>query len=208
VAFTVTAAPPPPALTGISPSSGGRGLSVSITLTGTNLTGATSVNVARVGGGGGGFNNGVTVSNIAVDASGTHLTATFAIDTNATIAARNVSVTTGVGSSGTVTFNVVAPPAPALTSINPGSGAHNTALTVVLTGSNLTGGTVAVGRVGGNGGGGGFRNGVVVSNTTVNATGTVLTATFTIANNATLAARSVNVTTGGGTSSNVAFTVN
>jgi hypothetical protein len=72
----------------------------------------------------------------------------------------------------------------------------------------LTGGTVAVGRVGGNGGGGGFRNGVVVSNTTVNATGTVLTATFTIANNATLAARSVNVTTGGGTSSNVAFTVN
>jgi hypothetical protein len=208
--FTVTAAPPPPALSSINPTNGGRGLSVSVTLAGANLTGATAVNVARVGGGGGGgggggFNNGVTVSNIVVDSSGTHLTATFTIDASATIAARNVSVTTGVGTSGNVTFNVTAPPAPTLASINPASGAHNTAVTVTFNGTNLTGGGVNVARAGG--GGGGFRNGVTVSNTSVNAAGTMLTATFTIANNATLAPRNVSVTTGGGTTVNRTFTV-
>jgi hypothetical protein len=205
--FTVTAAPPPPALSSINPTNGGRGLSVSVTLAGANLTGATAVNVARVGGGGGGgFNNGVTVSNIVVDSSGTHLTATFTIDASATIAARNVSVTTGVGTSGHVTFNVTAPPAPTLASINPASGAHNTAVTVTFNGTSLTGGGVNVARAGG--GGGGFRNGVTVSNTSVNAAGTMLTATFTIANNATLAPRNVSVTTGGGTTVNRTFTVN
>jgi hypothetical protein len=206
VTFTVTAPPPPPALSGISPANGGRGLSVSVTLTGTNLTGATSVNVTRAGGGGGGFNNGVNVSNIVVDSTGTHLTATFTIDSNATIAARNVSVTTGVGTSGHVTFNVVAPPAPTLASISPTSGARNSSLTVTFNGTNLTGGTVDVARQGG--GGFGFRNGVTVSNTSVNAAGTVLTATFTIAGNATAAPRNVSVSTGGGTTVNRTFTVN
>jgi hypothetical protein len=206
VTFTVTAPPPPPALSGISPANGGRGLSVSVTLTGTNLTGATSVNVTRAGGGGGGFNNGVNVSNIVVDSTGTHLTATFTIDSNATIAARNVSVTTGVGTSGPVNFNVVAPPAPTLASISPTSGARNSSLTVTFNGTNLTGGTVDVARQGG--GGFGFRNGVTVSNTSVNAAGTVLTATFTIANNATVAPRNVSVSTGGGTTVNRTFTVN
>jgi Bacterial Ig domain len=210
VTFTVTAAPPPPLLSSITPANGGRGLSVSVTLAGANLTGATAVNVARAGGGGGGggggFNNGVTVSNIVVDSSGTHLTATFTIDAGATIAARNVSVTTGVGTSGNLTFNVTAPPAPTLASISPASGAHNTAVTVTFTGTNLSGGSVNVVRAGG--GGGGFRNGVNVSNTSVNAAGTVLTATFNIANNATLAPRNVSVTTGGGTTANRTFTVN
>jgi hypothetical protein len=203
VTFTVTAPPPPPSLVSILPTSGARGLSVSVTLNGTNLAGATAVNVTRVGGGGGGFNNGVNVTNITVDSTGTHLTATFTIDPNATIAARNVSVTTPSGTSGNKTFNVIAPPAPTLASISPTSATRGgPAFPVTFTGTNLAGGTVNVIRPGGG------QNRVTVSNVTVNQAGTVLTASFTVAGNAAVGTRNVSVTTGGGTTVNRTFTVN
>ncbi len=92
-------APAPPALTAISPTSGGRGTVVNITLTGTNLTGTSAINVASGGG--------ITVTNLTV-VSATSVTATFTISATATIGAQAVSVTSPGGTSNTVNFSVTA----------------------------------------------------------------------------------------------------
>ena len=88
---------PAPTLASISPTSGLRGNSVTVTLTGTDLTGATAVNVSG---------SLVTVSGISVNGGGNRLTATFAISSTAVPGARTVSVTTPGGTSNTVTFTV------------------------------------------------------------------------------------------------------
>ena len=91
---------PAPTLTSISPSSRSRppigSTAYAETLTGTNLTGATAVNVSG---------SGVTVSNVIV-VSDTQITATFTITSSAAQTDRDVSVTTPVGTSNTVTFTV------------------------------------------------------------------------------------------------------
>ena len=182
------AAAPAPTLTSIAPASGAQGTAVPVTLTGTNLTGATVVNVSGTL---------VTVSNIVV-VSGTSVTATFTITATALLGNRTVSVTTPGGTSGTVTFTVVAPAsAPTLTSLSPASGARGTLLLpVTLTGTNLTGAT-AVTVPGG---------GITVSGLTlVNAT--TIRANFSIAATALLGNRAVSVTTPGGTSNTVTFAV-
>ncbi|PYU64812.1 MAG: hypothetical protein DMG49_25695 [Acidobacteria bacterium] len=89
---------PAPTLTSIAPTSGVRGTSVPVTLTGTNLAGATAVNVSGTG---------VTVG--ALTMTPTTITTTFTITSTATPGARTVSVTTPGGTSNTVTFTVVAP---------------------------------------------------------------------------------------------------
>src|SRR6266403_573249 len=84
---------------------------------------------------------------------------------------------------------------PTLTSIAPSSGARGTPVSVTLTGTNLTGATAV--NVSG--------TGITVGALTV--TSTTVTTTFTIANTATLSARTVSVTTPAGTSNTVTFTV-
>jgi hypothetical protein len=200
VTFTLVG---PPTLANISPVSGVRGTTISVTLTGTGLTGATAVNVARQGGGGGGggFTNGVTVSGFTVN-SDTSITATFVIAGNATAAARNVSVTNAAGPSGNVTFTVANPPVATLASINPISFTHsttgNSTILVTLTGANFTAGTtVAVSG-----------NNVTVSGVTV-VNATTITANFVISRFAATTSRNVSVTNASGTASNtVAFKVN
>jgi hypothetical protein len=185
VIFTVTA-PPAPTLTSIAPISGERGTSVPVTLTGTNLTGASAVTVASA--------NGITVSAITV-VNPTTVTATFAISATATISGRTVSVTTPGGTSNTEAFTVTGP---TLTSVAPGTGVRGTAVSVTLTGTDLAGATA-----------------VTVSGTGVTASAvsassdTTVTATFTITTGATVSARNVSVTTPNGTSPNLtaAFTV-
>ena len=87
--------------------------------------------------------------------------------------------------------------APTLTSIAPNNGARGNAVPVTLTGTNLTGAT-AVNVSGGN---------ITVSNVTV-VNATTVTATFTVGRGAATGGRNVSVTTPGGTSNNVTFTVN
>jgi len=81
-----------PTLTSVTPSSGARGETVNVTLTGTNLTGTSAVTVSG---------SGVAVSNIAV-VNDTTVTATFTIARSATLGQRNVSLTAPGGS---VTLN-------------------------------------------------------------------------------------------------------
>ena len=88
-----------------------------------------------------------------------------------------------------------APPVPSLNGINPNSGTQGATITnVTLSGSNLAGATINA------------PTGINVSNVTTSV-GSV-TATFAISASAPTGAQSVTVTTGGGTSNGVTFTVN
>jgi hypothetical protein len=185
VTFTVTG-PAPPTLTSITPNTGVRGTSVPVTLSGTHLTGATVINVSGAG---------ITVSGLTVVNDST-VTATFGIAGTAALTARNVSVTTPAGTSGNVSFTVTAPAVPTLTSISPNTGMKGTSVPVTLTGTHLTGTSVI----------NGFGAGVTVTNLTV-VSDTSVTATFVVHPTATPGAKSVSVTTPGGTSNIVTFTV-
>ena len=190
-AFTLTVAanPATPTLASIAPNSGLRGASVPVTLTGTNFT-ATGTTVTVSG-------TGVTVGAITV-VNSMSITTTLTISATATISARNVSVaTTSGGTSNTVTFTVVGPPVPTLTSVTPATGVRGTAVPVTLAGTNFaaTGTTVAVSGTG-----------VTVGAITV-VSSTTITTTFTISTTASLSARTVTVKTPGGTSNSQTFTV-
>ena len=115
--FTVI---PAPAISSFSPTSGPVGASVEIT--GTNLTGSTSVTF-----------NGAASTSYAVDSS-TQITAV--VPAGATTGTIEVTTPGGTDSSAT-SFTVI--PAPAITSFSPTSGPVGT--TVVITGTNLTGAT-------------------------------------------------------------------
>ncbi len=115
--FTVL--PPAPALSNLSPPSGPVGTSV--TITGTNLTGATAVSF-------GGSSASFVVN------SATQITATVPAGASTGL----VTVTTTGGTSNGITFTVTAP-APTLTGISPASGPVGTSVT--LTGTSFTGAT-------------------------------------------------------------------
>jgi hypothetical protein len=182
--FTVTA-PPRPALASIAPNTGVRGSAVPVTLTGTNLTGAT---VVTVNGGG------VTVSGITV-VNSTTVTATFTITTGANLSTRNVTITTAGGTS--VAAPLFTVQGATLASVSPTSGSHNTTVAVTLTGANL-GGATGVNVSGG---------GITVTGFTKVDSATV-TVNFVIANGALRTPRNVTVPTSIGTTNAVTFTVN
>ena len=175
-----------PTLTSISPNTGLRGTSVNVTLTGTNLTGAFLISVTGPG---------ITISNLVV-VSDTSVTATFTIANLAPATARTVRVSTPGGLTNPVTFTVTAPPAPTLTSITPTSGARGTPVTVTFTGTNLTG-AFAITGIGGL---------IPVTNLTV-VSATQVTATLNISRTAPLGVRNLGITTPGGTSNTLPFTV-
>ena len=170
-----------PQLSSIVPNNGARGTNVAVTLSGTNLANPTSVNVSGAG---------VTVTGVSANAAGTQITATFQIASNALLTARNVSVTTGTGTSNNVTFTIMNPPQPTVTSVSPNAGVRGTSVAVTITGTNFTTNGGDIVTVGGGVG--------VVGVTVVNST--TITATFNIASVPGLGARNVQVTTPGGTS--------
>jgi len=172
-----------PVLTSISPASGLRGTTVAVTLTGTGLTGATSVNTA-------GTPN-VSATLVAV-LDDTTLTATITIGAAATLGPKNVTVTTPRGTSNAVTFTVVGP---TLTSISPNSGPRGVATNVTLTGTGLSGATSVNAPA----------NVTVTNFVAVNAT--TVTATLTPTAAVTLGPKNITVTTPAGTTNPVTFTV-
>ena len=178
-AVTFTVNPPGPSLIGISPSSGGQGASVTVTISGASLSGA-SINAI----------SGVTISNVF--SSATQISSTFAIDANASLGGRNVTVATANGTSNAMTFTVN-PPGPSLTGISPNSGEQGSSVPVTINGSNLSGAAINVG------------GGITVSG--VSSTGSQVTAAFNIPANATPGAVGVIVSTAGGISNPVTFTV-
>jgi hypothetical protein len=188
-AVTFTVIVPPGALTSISPNTGARGTSVAVILSGTRLTGSTGINVNG---------GGITVSGFNV-VSDTQINATFTISATAALTARNVTVSTAGGVSNPVTFTVVSPGTPTLSSISPNSGLRGAAVFVTLTGTGFTaaGTTVNVAAPAG---------GLTISGVTV-VNPTTITATFSTFGGATIGPRSIFVTTPGGSTGTVTYTV-
>lgn len=180
--FDVLAANPGPSLTGIVPNNAAVGTAVSVTLSGSNLAGASIGAIA-----------GVTVSSVVASAS--QVSAVFTIAGNAAAGPRAVTITTPSGNSNSVAFAVTAAASlnPSLISITPQNALPGSSIGVILTGSNLGGGSINA------------IPGITFSN--VVASASQVTATFATAGNAAAGARSVTVTTANGTSNALAFTV-
>src|SRR5262249_50172671 len=120
---------PTPTVTSISPSSGLRGTSVTVTLAGTNFVSGSGT-VVKISAGG------VSSSNINVQ-SDTSLTATFNIDSAATTGKYFVFVSTpNGGDSNSVQFTVGSS-TPTITGIAPSSGVRGGSTQVTITGTNF-----------------------------------------------------------------------
>jgi hypothetical protein len=184
VTFTVDALAP--TLASISPPNSPQSTTVNVTLTGTNFTSGASINFSGAG---------VTISNTAVVNSAT-ITATFTIAANAATGTQYVSVTTGSGTSGNVTF-IVNPPLPTLTGISPNSGAAGAAVSVTLTGTGFVAGQTSVGS---------SAQGILVTNVTV-LSSTQLTAVFNIAGYVATSSSQITVVAPTGTSGAQTFTI-
>ncbi len=84
-----------PAITGLSPASGVQGETLLLTVSGTNLAGATALTFLKAGA----PDPSITASSPSVNPSGTTLTASVTIASSATLGARVVTVTTPSGTS-------------------------------------------------------------------------------------------------------------
>lgn len=163
-------------LTVVSPSTGTPGQTLSVTIRGTDLIGATVI----------GFGSGITTNNFTVDSS-TRIQASITIDDGADIGPRDVSVTTPDGTvTKTDAFTVVTGLAPKLTSLSPDEGTQGEKLTVIVRGTDLMGATAVI-----------FGSGVTVEEFNVNSS-TQITAEITIDADAREGARDVSVTTASG----------
>ena len=167
----------PPAISSVSPSSGIQGQTLSsVVITGTYLTGATSVT----------FGSGITANSFAVD-NATQITANIIIDGAAAVGAKDLSVTT-LGGTGTKTggFTVNQAP-PTIATVSPKQGVQGQTLSVTVTGTYLTEASAVS-----------FGSGVTVNSLNVDSS-TQITANVTIDDAAAVGSRDVSVTTAGGT---------
>ncbi len=125
--YTIGSGPPPPTVTGVSPSSGTTAGGTTVTISGTNLTGATAVHFGPS-----------AATNVAVNGAGTQITATSPPGTGTV----DVTVTTaGGGTSQTGAadrFTYVAPPPPPPPS-SPPAVAGGAPTTATGTGATLSG---------------------------------------------------------------------
>jgi PKD repeat protein len=178
-AFQVTV-PESPLVTGVSPRYGSRGQTVEVEIDGDSFWGASAVEF-RSG-------TGVEVNSFTID-SKTQITARVSISDTAILGPRDISVTTPGGTATlTAGFEVVG--------LSPSWGNRGQALTVVITGKNLTGTTALS-----------FGDGISVSSFTVDSP-TQITAVIAIARTAIPGSREVTATAPGGITSAIGgFTI-
>jgi 6-phosphogluconolactonase (cycloisomerase 2 family) len=176
-----------PFLASITPSSGGLGVTVPVTLAGENFRTGATISVSGTG---------VTAGAVTV-ASSTSIQSTLIVAPGATLGARSVSVATAGGVSNSLSFTV-AGTAPTLATVTPAVGAQSALVTTTLTGTNFVAGGTSVAVSG---------TGVTASNVNVTS-GTSLTADLTISPTAALGARNLTVNTSAGPSGAQTFTVN
>jgi outer membrane protein assembly factor BamB len=127
--LTVTAAPPAPTLTGVSPGAVGQQAKVTLDLTGTNFTSGSTVSFSA---------SGITAD--AVDfVSSTSLEVTTSVTSSATIGAANVTVTTA-GGSATCTGCLTVDAHPSISKLSPDSIAAGDTATLTVTGAHFVSG--------------------------------------------------------------------
>ena len=127
----ITTGPPPPApaVTSVSPSSGPSSGGTSVAITGTSLTGASSVKFGSI-----------AATSFTAN-SGTSITAT---SPPGQVGTADVTVTTPGGTSATSpgdTFTYTSPAPPTVTNVSPGSGPNTGGTSVTITGTNFSGAT-------------------------------------------------------------------
>jgi hypothetical protein len=126
--YTYTA-PPPPAVSSVSPTSGPTAGGNTVTISGTGFTGTTAVNF------------GTTAATTLTVNNSTSITATAPAGTAGAV---DVTVTTANGTSATsaadqYTYNAAPPPPPTVTGVSPATDPAGSSITV--TGTNFTGAT-------------------------------------------------------------------
>jgi hypothetical protein len=176
--FQVTAGPA--AIASLSPNTGGQGLSVTVLVTGSQTHFSQGTTTASFGGG-------ISITGVSV-VDGLHANVTVSIPNSTTLAAYNVTMTTG-GEVATILGGfTVTTGAPSISAVSPPTGDQGaTNLNVNLTGqfTNFVNGTSIAS----------FGAGITVNSTTVtNATSAV--ANITISTTAALGSRNVTMTTG------------
>jgi hypothetical protein len=178
---------PVPTITALTPASGVQGQTLSVTIAGTGLAGATAVT----------FGPDITVNSYAVD-SATQITASITISGTAdTTAIWDVTVMTPGGAATMFVGFTVEPAAPAITAVSPASGVQGQTLSVSVAGRYLTGATAVS-----------FGPDITVNSYTVDGA-TQITASITISGTAAIGSRDVSVTMADGTATLAgAFTVN
>ena len=165
---------PAPTATSASPSSGHRGTTIDVIVTGTNFVNGANASFSGTG---------VTV-NTTTFTDSSHVTANITISASATLSARDVTVANPDTQSATCSgcFTVILP-APTATSASPTTGEAGTTRTVTVTGTNfVSGATVS------------FSGGGITVNTNTFVDSSHVTANITISSSATPSARNVSVT--------------
>ena len=173
----IDVAVPVSSIAAVSPSSGNRGDTISVVITGANLAGASAPS----------FGAGITPGTFNVD-SPTQVTATITIDSIAAPGPRNVFMVNPLGNATLPNgFTVLPPPPPALTAVSPATGDQGAKLQVVVTGYDLTPDCAA-----------GFGDGVTVTGLALDSP-TLLRGNISVAGNTTAGPRDLTVTNAGGT---------
>ena len=183
--FTISELGGPITATSLAPASGVIGTTVPVIIQGTNFAAGVTVAVS---------NPAVTVIGVSVN-SGTQLTVTLKIASNAVLGVSSITVS-GPGTSSQPLAFAINPPAPVLTAVSPNSGLPGQ-LSITLTGSNFVPGAsvaanpsnVAIGSV------------AVVSSSQITAVLTIPAGTIT-------EGLALSVATSGGTSNALTFAVN
>lgn len=179
---------PLPQITTLNPSGGKQGETMALTIAGTNLSGATAVKFSP--------NTGITVSGI--QSTSTQVTCSVLISSSATTGSRTVTITNAGGTSNSLAFTVSAgtPAAPSISSISPSAGSQGATVSITIAGTNLSGATAV-----------NFNPSSGITVSSIQATATQVTCSVAISSSAETGSRSVSVTTAGGTSGTLSFTV-
>ena len=164
-----------PSISHISPDHEKQGFTLQLTITGSNLSGASELRLGK----------GIAVNNFSV-LSASQIAASITIAANAEVGARDVTVSTPGGSFTLPDGFTVKQAPPVITSINSDQGNRETGITVTITGSNLDGASeLSLG------------DGIAVNSYTVISSGQI-TADISIDAGAVIGPRDVTVTTPGG----------
>jgi hypothetical protein len=181
-AFTVTQAGGP-SVSAIAPLGSAPGAAVQVTLTGTGFAAPASINAGPD----------IGISNLVV-ASATQITALFTVAASAIPGPAAVTITVPDGTTGAIAFTIY-PPAPSLVSVTPGSAVAGSSLQVTLAGTNFANPTTV------NAG-----PGIAVTNVSL-ISSTQISGTFTVSQSATPGTNNLAVSTAGGTSNSLPFTI-
>ncbi len=184
--FTVTTGP---SVEAVSPNTGHKGGSQVVTIKGSGFaSGATSV-----------FGSGITVNSTTFKSS-TELTASITIEAGASSGARTVTVTNADSGSGSLASAFTVNSAPSIESLSPSSRPQGaSSQTIVVKGANFESGAGLVVSLSGTG---------ITVNSTTFVSSTEVSASITVASNATTGARTLTLTNPDTTTATATFTVN